>query len=384
MMDFSVNKYSRVTPVRSPVMAPAVAPSLGSSVAPGDSASTNKPTSTFRDTYVEIDSLALIKALKHCKDNYPVPVNGQLLGLDVGDKLEVTNCCPYPQKRDIYNSLNRDSNTTNLTEKELEERADDEFVKYQDKMIDLLHDIRVDCFAIGWYQTLHFGDVQSKEVIDNLVIYQEAVDKAIMLGFDPMSSTGEISFKAYRASDQLLELYHSSNGDITNFNSLKGTQILVEVPIVVKNSILSECFLSQYVFDNPAQNVSVFDILDADHNKYLAHNLEFISHSLEALSDNQEKFFRYQRELAKLTHQHKQLVERRRLENEQGRLKGEPILPMPELDLSSLKKVEKPSQLSTIVMSNECTTHTKDVSALCFDNIAKMSLLFHRYLQLDT
>ncbi|EDO08227.1 translation initiation factor 3 family protein [Babesia bovis T2Bo] len=378
MMDFSVNKYSRVTPVRSPVMAPAVAPSLGSSVAPGDSASTNKPTSTFRDTYVEIDSLALIKALKHCKDNYPVPVNGQLLGLDVGDKLEVTNCLPYPQKRDIYNSLNRDSNTTNLTEKELEERADDEFVKYQDKMIDLLHDIRVDCFAIGWYQTLHFGDVQSKEVIDNLVIYQEAVDKAIMLGFDPMSSTGEISFKAYRASDQLLELYHSSNGDITNFNSLKGTQILVEVPIVVKNSILSECFLSQYVFDNPAQNVSVFDILDADHNKYLAHNLEFISHSLEALSDNQEKFFRYQRELAKLTHQHKQLVERRRLENEQGRLKGEPILPMPELDLSSLKKVEKPSQLSTIVMSNECTTHTKDVSALCFDNIAKMSLLFHR------
>ncbi|GBE58926.1 eukaryotic initiation factor subunit 3 [Babesia ovata] len=345
---------------------------------PPDAGSAGRPSVTSSDTYVEIDSLALIKALKHCKDNYPVPVNGQLLGMAFGDKLEVTNCFSFPQKRDIYNALNRDKSTTNMSEKELEEKADEEFMKYQDKMTDLLHDIHVDCFAIGWYQTLHFGDVQSKEVIDNLVIYQEAIDQAIMLGFDPMSSTGEISFKAYRASDQLLEVYHNAQGDVKNFNNLKGTQILVEVPIVVKNSILSECFLSQYVFDSPAQNVSVFDILDADHNKYLAHNLEFLSQSLEALCDNQDKVIRYQRELAKLTQHHKQLVERRRLENEQNRLKGEPVLPLPELDLSPLKKVEKPSQLSTIVMSNECATHTKNVSALCFDNIAKMSVLFHR------
>ncbi|KAK1933316.1 hypothetical protein X943_003120 [Babesia divergens] len=343
-----------------------------------DSSSDPKTQSSFRHTYVEIDSLALIKALKHCKDNYPVPVNGQLLGLDVGDKLEVTNCFPYPQKRDIYSALSREKSITNLTEKELEEKADEEFVKYQDKMTDLLHDIHVDCFAIGWYQTLHFGDVQSKEVIDNLVIYQEAVDKAIMLGFDPMSSTGEISFKAYRASDQLLEVYHSNPGDVKNFSSLKGMEILVEVPIVIKNSILSECFLSQYVFDSPSQNVSVFDILDADHNKHLSHNLEVLSQSLEALSENQEKFIRYQREHTKLIQQHKQLIERRRLENEQGKLKGEPMLPMPELDLSALKKVDKPSQLSTIIMSNECATHTKNVSALCFDNIAKMSLLYHK------
>ncbi|KAK1444552.1 hypothetical protein BgAZ_104580 [Babesia gibsoni] len=343
-----------------------------------DSAVTPKPQSSFKHSYVEIDSLALIKALKHCKDNYPIPVNGQLLGLDVGDKLEVTNCFPYPQKRDIYNSLSRDKTTTNLSEKELEEKADEEFVKYQDKMTDLLHDIHVDCFAIGWYQTLHFGDVQSKEVIDNLVIYQEAVDKAIMLGFDPMSSTGEISFKAYRASDQLLELYQSNSGDVKNVSSLKGTEIFVEVPIVIKNSILSECFLNQYVLDNPSQNVGVFDILDADHNKQLAHNLDVLSQSLEALAENQEKFIRYQREHTKLTQHHKQMLERRRLENEQGELKGEPMLPMPELDLSALKKVDKPSQLSTIIMSNECANHTRNVSALCFDNIAKMSLLFHR------
>ncbi|AFZ79172.1 eukaryotic translation initiation factor 3, putative [Theileria equi strain WA] len=337
-----------------------------------------KNVSQKKQAYVEIDSLVLIKALKHCKDNYPVPVNGQLLGLDVGDKLEVTNCFPYPQKRDIYNALSRDKSTNNLAENEIEEKADEEFVKYQEKMTDLVHDIRVDCFAIGWYQTINFGDLQSKEAIDNLVIYQEVVDKAIMLGFDPVTNTGEVSFKAYRASDQLLSIYHSAEGDVQKFNALKGTEILEEVPIVIKNSILSEVFLSQYFLDCPVQNTYIFDVLDADHNNYLEKNLEFLSQSLEALCDNQEKFIRYQRDYTKLVQQQKQLLERRRLENEQCKLKGEPLLPMPELDTNLLKKIDAPSQLSTIIMSNECTTHTKDVNSLCFDNIAKMYLIYHR------
>ncbi|XP_952413.1 eukaryotic translation initiation factor 3, putative [Theileria annulata] len=329
-------------------------------------------------SYVEIDSLVLIKAIKHCKDNYPVPVNGQLLGLDFGDRLEVTNCFPYPQKRDIYNSIIKDKNTNTLAENEIEEKADEEFVKYQELMTELVHDVRVDCFAIGWYQTVNFGDLQSKDAIDNLVIYQDVVDKAIMLGFDPVSTTGEVSFKAYRASDQLLSVYHSSDPDVRKFNALKGTEILEEVPIVIKNSILSEVFLSQYFSDSLIQNTYVFDVLDAYHNNYLEKNLEFLSQSLEALCDNQEKFIRYQRDYTKLVQQQKQLLERRRLENEQCKLKGEPLLPMPEFDNTLLKKIEAPSQLSTIIMSNECTTHTKDINSLCFDNIAKMYLLYHR------
>ncbi|UVC54628.1 eukaryotic translation initiation factor 3 [Theileria orientalis] len=338
----------------------------------------NKNLPTKKQTYVEIDSLALIKAIKHCKDNYPVPVNGQLLGLDFGDKLEVTNCFPYPQKRDIYNSIIKDKSTNMLSENEIEEKADEEFVKYQDKMIDLVNDIKVDCFAIGWYQTINFGDLQSKDAIDNLVTYQESVDKAIMLGFDPVTTSGEVSFKAYRASDQLLALYHTEDQDVRKYNALKGTEILEEVPIVIKNSILSEVFLTQYFSDSLVQNTYVFDVLDASHNNYLEKNLEFLSQSLEALCDNQEKFIRYQRDYTKLVQQQKQLLERRRLENEQCKLKGEPLLPMPEFDTSLLKRIEAPSQLSTIIMSNECTTHTKDVNSLCFDNIAKMFLLYNR------
>lgn len=38
----------------------------------------------------------MLKIIKHCKEFSPALVTGQLLGLDVGSVLEVTNCFPFP------------------------------------------------------------------------------------------------------------------------------------------------------------------------------------------------------------------------------------------------------------------------------------------------
>lgn len=38
----------------------------------------------------------MLKIIKHCKELSPALVTGQLLGLDVGGELEVTNCFPFP------------------------------------------------------------------------------------------------------------------------------------------------------------------------------------------------------------------------------------------------------------------------------------------------
>lgn len=38
----------------------------------------------------------VLKIIKHCKEFSPALVTGQLLGLDVGSVLEVTNCFPFP------------------------------------------------------------------------------------------------------------------------------------------------------------------------------------------------------------------------------------------------------------------------------------------------
>ena len=48
---------------------------------------------------VQIDGLAVLKIVKHCTECQPSLVTGQLLGLDIGATLEVTNCFPFPVRR---------------------------------------------------------------------------------------------------------------------------------------------------------------------------------------------------------------------------------------------------------------------------------------------
>jgi translation initiation factor 3 subunit H len=45
---------------------------------------------------VQLDGHVVLKIAKHCRDNMPNLVTGQLLGLDVGPVLEVTDCFPFP------------------------------------------------------------------------------------------------------------------------------------------------------------------------------------------------------------------------------------------------------------------------------------------------
>lgn len=48
--------------------------------------------------FSEVNSVlqVILKIIKHCQEFSPALVTGQLLGLDVGSVLEVTNCFPFP------------------------------------------------------------------------------------------------------------------------------------------------------------------------------------------------------------------------------------------------------------------------------------------------
>jgi translation initiation factor 3 subunit H len=45
---------------------------------------------------VQLDGQVALKIMQHCNDSLPNLVTGQLLGLDVGQTLEVTDCFPFP------------------------------------------------------------------------------------------------------------------------------------------------------------------------------------------------------------------------------------------------------------------------------------------------
>ena len=42
----------------------------------------------------------VLKIIKHCRENLPALVTGQLLGLDFDGSLQVTNCFPFPQPKE--------------------------------------------------------------------------------------------------------------------------------------------------------------------------------------------------------------------------------------------------------------------------------------------
>ncbi|KAF3574152.1 hypothetical protein F2Q69_00060632 [Brassica cretica] len=80
---------------------------------------------------VQIEGLAVLKIIKHCKEFAPTLVTGQLLGLDVGSVLEVTNCFPFPVRDD-------------------DEEIEADGANYQLEMMRCLREVNVDNNTVGW------------------------------------------------------------------------------------------------------------------------------------------------------------------------------------------------------------------------------------------
>lgn len=80
---------STTAPASSSAAAPAAAPSFAA--AAGASKADATPL-----TLVRVDPHVLLRIAKHCRACAPALVTGQLLGLDVGTTLEVTEAFPFP------------------------------------------------------------------------------------------------------------------------------------------------------------------------------------------------------------------------------------------------------------------------------------------------
>lgn len=113
---------------------------------------------------VQLDGLAVLKILKHCKESMPSLVTGQLLGLDIGQTLEVTDCFPFPvsssNKRHalIFNSL---SPKVLQTRTEEDEGNEADGASYQLEMMRCLREINVDNNTVGWCAKLSLEAVHT-------------------------------------------------------------------------------------------------------------------------------------------------------------------------------------------------------------------------------
>ena len=99
---------------------------------------------------VELDGLVVLKIVKHCQQALPTFVTGQLLGLDIGRSLEVTNCFPFPAA-------------------DRGEGADDESAEYQMEMMRCLREVNVDNNTVGWYQSTYFSSFIDEACVETCI-----------------------------------------------------------------------------------------------------------------------------------------------------------------------------------------------------------------------
>ncbi|KAE8658416.1 Eukaryotic translation initiation factor 3 subunit H [Hibiscus syriacus] len=224
--------------------------------------------------FVQIEGLVILKIIKHCKEFSPALVTGQLLGLDVGSVLEVTNCFPFP-----------------IREEDEEIEADG--ANYQLEMMRCLREVNVDNNTVGWYQSTILGSYQTVELIETFMNYQENIRRCVCIIYDPSrSNQGVLALKALKLSDSFMELYRTNNftGEKLREKNLSWVDIFEEIPIKVSNSALISAFMTELESNTPVTQCD-YDRLQFSSNPYMERNMEFLIECMDDLSMEQQKAF---------------------------------------------------------------------------------------------
>jgi len=313
-------------------------------------------------TVVQLDGLVILKILKHCKENLPDLVTGQLLGLDSATSLEVTNCFPFPSK---------------VAENEEESEEDVKSgAEYQIEMMRCLREVNVDNNTVGWYSSTYMGSFISESAIETQYNYQERIKKSVMLIYDPMkTSQGTLSLKAYRLKPSFMELFKHktfTKEALTKAN-VSYADIFEEIPIKIHNSSLIHSLL--FELDESGSMDTDFEVLDLGSNSFLEKNLEFLIDCLDELGTEQNKFQYHQRAVQRQQQQQAQWLQKRRTENATRKLQGQEALPEVDPNNSIFKPIQEPSRLESLLISNQIHDYCKQINHFAANSFTKVYLL---------
>jgi translation initiation factor 3 subunit H len=134
---------------------------------------------------VKLSGLAALKAIQHCKGVRPSPCSGQLLGVDLGPTLEVTDAFAFPAAGSLSSEVSKAK--ARAATKRAKERAaaaaagvpvaageadaeddeDDEedALDFQTNMMRCMRENHADAVAVGWYQSAGEGPWQTPELL---------------------------------------------------------------------------------------------------------------------------------------------------------------------------------------------------------------------------
>ncbi|KAI4464871.1 JAB1/Mov34/MPN/PAD-1 ubiquitin protease [Popillia japonica] len=303
--------------------------------------------------YVQADGLAVMKMVKHCHEEAAGNMDiaqGALLGLVVENRLEITNCFPFPKTPD--ESMDED--------------------EYQLAMMRRLRRVNVDHFHVGWYQSADVGNFLSSPLLESQYHYQTSIEESVVVIYDTQkSSRGFLTLKAYRLTPQAIELY--KEGEFTPEALLKlkvgYESLFTEVPIVIKNSALTNIMMSELAELVPEEEGSKF--LDLGTASVLETQLRCLMDRVDELNQEAIKFNRYQQLLSRQQQEKHRYMQKRAQENSARAAKDEP--PLPEEDINKMFRPHPvPPRLNPMLIAGQINTYSQHIAQFCSQSLAKL------------
>uniref|UniRef100_A0A3B1JV96 Eukaryotic translation initiation factor 3 subunit H n=1 Tax=Astyanax mexicanus TaxID=7994 RepID=A0A3B1JV96_ASTMX len=280
----------------------------------------------------KVVKVVVLKIIKHYHEEGQGSevVQGVLLGLVVDDRLEITNCFPFPQHT--------------------EDDADFDEVQYQMEMMRSLRHVNIDHLHVGWYQSTYYGSFVSRALLDSQFSYQHAIEESVVLIYDPIKTAqGSLSLKAYRLTPQTDGYLQRERLLSRGKANLGFEQMFEEVPISIKNSHLMNVLM--WELEDRSTVSDKHELLSLSSSNHL-------EKSLQMLMDRQQQ-------------QKHQYLQRRQQENAQRQSRGEP--PLPEEDISKMfKPPQPPPRMDTLLIAGQINNYCQNVKEFTSQNLGKL------------
>merc|ERR1712230_97986 len=341
---------------------------------------------------VQLESLVVMKVIKHCATRFPTVATGSLVGMDNNGTLEVTNSFPFPVV-DLPPEAQYEQQHFNSAAAAPRAKSN---TQYQTEMIKMLREVNVDANNVGWYTSANLGNFVTTNFIENQFHYQKELnEKTVALVHDvSRSSQGILSIRAFRLSPQFMTAYKENKFTTENLlkSGLKYTDILVELPVTVHSSHLVTTFLQQIpkmiasgimrpptsvaeIENNPAfKNDTLapnFENLSISIDPYLSQTADNLLDSVETHHVESNNFSYYQRAMAREQAKIQQWQSKRKAENAARALSKQPPLPEDEY-LRLFKLPTEPSRLESMLNSRQVEQYARQVDGFVAGTTGKM------------
>ena len=362
---------------------------------------------------VELDGLVVLKIIKHCHEALPGFVTGQLLGLDIGRTLEVTNCFAFPTKDDDAGGGGKGDGDD-----------DEDGAEYQIEMMRSLREVNVDNNTVGWYQSTYFSSFIDDSCIETQFNYQENIKNCCVIIYDPSRARAAgLALRAFRLTDAFMAEYKEGKfaGDAAAA-AASGSEIFQELPLKVRNSHLASALLLELQDEvGFPSTASDFSRLELHTNPFLEKQMQLL---IECIDDLQQESHKMQQHERNLYRQKKQQANKRprrpiaaapsaterraapdspashcapstpltrtpppplpqsdfllkkKIEAQERERKGEE--PRPEEDTSTnplFKPIPAPSRLESLLIANQMQAYCQQINQFTGQSFAKLFLM---------